>query len=553
MLDLPLLRSPRRRPIILLMVGVLLLPAFVLSALALSLLGQFDSLGRRSWSDYGEYLAVLTLDDTEHELWSEEQRLMVAIRANPPEDVPAVPGLLAELSTLPAYRFVYCVQPDSMIIFPATATWEERSAAPVLRSLPQVHAVLVSDGLGPAPLHHLAGEDRGEPFQVTYFTLHSWAGELLGAVVLIWDLGYMKHTVLPALLARGPSEDKSVFRAGYLRDHVAVCLVDEAGEIAFATRSQPGADLIAAQPFSRFLPFWRVGIQLEDREYKAWVRSVRTTHLALIGGMLGIILLGGVFLLRWINRELEAAERSSRFVSSVSHELKTPIALIRLYAETLEMGRVRDESRAREFLQVISREAQRLTHLINNVLDIARLDAGRKTYNFAEADLVKIVTDTLDAYRYQFDTGGFVIDRHVDPGPLTARVDPEAITRALLNLLDNAVKYSNGATDIAVSLRRHGRHAVLSVRDHGIGIPATEQEHIFELFYRVEGGMVQGVKGSGLGLTLVKHIAEAHGGRVQVKSKPDEGSTFAIELPLAAPSSPQASDLPPVTEIHGGR
>jgi signal transduction histidine kinase len=236
----------------------------------------------------------------------------------------------------------------------------------------------------------------------------------------------------------------------------------------------------------------------------------------------------------------------------VSHELKTPIALIRLYAETLEMGRVRDESRAREFLQVISREAQRLTHLINNVLDIARLDAGRKTYNFAEADLVKVVTDTLEAYRYQFDAGGFVIERRIDPGPLTARVDPEAITRALLNLLDNAVKYSNGATDIAVSLRRHGRHAVLSVRDHGIGIPAAEQEHIFELFYRVEDGLVQGVKGSGLGLTLVKHIAEAHGGRVQVKSKPDAGSTFTIELPLAAPSSPQASESPPMTEIHGG-
>jgi signal transduction histidine kinase len=540
MLDFPILRSPRRRSLVLLVVGVLVVPAILLSVLALSLLGRLETLGRRSWSDYGQYLAELSIEHAEHELWSEEQRLMVAIRANPPENLDAVPDLLTQLSANPAYQFVYCVLPDSTLIFTANATWQKRTEAAVLRSLGPAWGALGSDAEGPAPLHHLAGDDRGHPFQVTYFTLRSWQNELLGAVVLIWDLGHLKTVVLPGLFAAGPPGGKAIFRAGYLRDHIAVSVIDEEGQVLFESRAQPGADLIAAQPFRRFLPFWRVGISLEDREYKAWVRSIRTTHIALIAGMLFVILLGGVFLLRWIDREIEAADQRSRFVSSVSHELKTPIALIRLYAETLELGRVADPERAREFLQTISREAQRLTHLVNNVLDISRIDAGHRTYSLVETDLARVVGETLDAYRYHLDEQGIAVIRHLDPGPLVARLDPEAITRALLNLLDNAVKYSNGAREIEVSLRQQGRSALLAVRDHGLGIPAGEQERIFDLFYRGNDLIVQQVKGSGLGLTLVQHIVAAHGGRVHLRSRPGEGSTFTIEMPVAEGTSSPA-------------
>ncbi len=533
MLDLPILRSPRRRSLILLVVGVLLLPAILLSVLALSLLDRLESLGRRSWSDYGEYLAELSIDHAENELWTEEQRLMVAIRANPPESPAEVPALLTQLTAIPAYQLVYCVLPDSTLIFPERATWQERTDAAVLRSLGPAWASLTEDAHGPAPLRRLAGDDRGRPFQVTYFTMRSWQRELLGTVVLIWDLRHCADVVLPGLFAAGPPGGKAIFRAGYLRDHVSVSVIDERGAVLFESRSQPGADLIAAQPFRRVLPFWRVGVSLEDHEYKAWVRSIRTTHVALIAGMVFVILLGSIFLLRWMDREIEAAEQKSRFVSSVSHELKTPIALIRLYAETLELGRVADPERSREFLQVISREAQRLTHLINNVLDISRIDAGRGTYNLTETDLVQVVAETLDAYRYHLDEQGIAVHRQFDPGPLVARCDPEAITRALLNLLDNAIKYSNGERQIEVTLRRQGRSALLAVSDHGAGIPPSEQDRIFDLFYRANDAIAQGVKGSGLGLTLVKHIAAAHGGRVHLRSRPGEGSTFTIELPIA--------------------
>jgi signal transduction histidine kinase len=516
-------------------VGVLVVPAVLLSALALSLLKQLESLGSRSWSEYGAYLAELSINHGEKELWDEEQRLMVATRADPPESMADIPGLLAELGRNPAHQLAFFVRPDHNVVFPPEATWQERTEAPVLRALDPVYEALELEAQGPAPLHNFSGDDRGNPYQVTYFTLRSWQDEILGAVVLVWDLGYMKEVVLPRIFARGPPSGKEVFRAGYLRDHITICLMDEHGELIFENQPQLEADLIAEKPFSRVLSFWRLGVRLEDREFRAWIRNFRTTHLFLIGGMLFVIFLGGILILRWINREIELAELKSHFVANVSHEIRTPIALIRLYAETLELGRVKTPAQMREYLQVISRETQRLTHLINNVLDMSRIDAGRKTYNFAQGDLGQIVHDTLESYDHQLGQQGFQVARRIEPGRLPANLDPEAITQALINLLDNAVKYSNGAQEkeIEVSLERRGNRALISVRDRGMGIPEEEQERIFDLFYRVNDRRVHGVKGSGLGLTLVQHIVGAHGGKVQVSSEPGAGSTFTIELPLS--------------------
>jgi len=528
-----MVRSLRSRSLTLLVIGALVVPAILLSVLAFFLLGQFESLGRRSWSEYGQYLAELSIAHAEQKLWNEEQRLMLVMRADPPESAAALTERLSILAaTHPMYRLVFLARPDGALSFPPETTWEARTEAAVLRALEPVNEALGREAQGPTPIEHLAGEDRGHPFQVTYFILRSWAGELLGVVVLVWDLGYVKEVVLPQILAQGPPAGKAAFHAGYLREHIALCLIDERGEVLFESRPQPGAGLIAVQPFKRVLTFWRLGIRLQDREYQAWIRRVRTTHMALIGGMLVVIGLGGVLALRWIHREIELARLKSRFVSDVSHDLKTPIALIRLYAETLELGRVRDPERAQEFLQVISREAKRLTHLINNVLDMSRIEAGRKSYSFAEGDLGQIVRETLEAYRYQFDQQGVKVARQLEPGPLPARLDPEAMTQALINLLDNAIKYSNGSKEIEVTLRRQGDQALLSVRDRGIGIPPHEQERIFDLFYRVNNDVVQRVRGSGLGLTLVRQIVEAHGGRVEVKSRPGEGSVFTVVLPL---------------------
>jgi signal transduction histidine kinase len=229
------------------------------------------------------------------------------------------------------------------------------------------------------------------------------------------------------------------------------------------------------------------------------------------------------------------AKLKSDFVANVSHELRTPLALIRLYAETLELGRISAKEKYQEYFRIIREESERLTALINNILDFSRIEAGRKEYEFKETDLAELVHSTLESYRFQIQQNGFAFEENISGDIPPVNVDREAIARSLLNLVNNALKYSKDDKYIGVSLYSSNGSVNLEVRDHGIGIPAHEQEKIFEKFYRCGDPLVHNVKGSGLGLSLVRHIARAHGGEVLVESHPQKGSKFTIALPLAFP------------------
>jgi signal transduction histidine kinase len=229
------------------------------------------------------------------------------------------------------------------------------------------------------------------------------------------------------------------------------------------------------------------------------------------------------------------AKLKSDFVANVSHELRTPLALIRLYAETLELGRISAKEKYQEYFRIIREESERLTALINNILDFSRIEAGRKEYEFKETDLGELVRSTLESYRFQIQQNGFAFEENISGDIPPVNVDREAIARSLLNLVNNALKYSKDDKYIGVSLYRSNGAVNLEVRDHGIGIPAHEQEKIFEKFYRCGDPLVHNVKGSGLGLSLVRHIARAHGGEVLVESHPQKGSKFTIALPLIFP------------------
>jgi signal transduction histidine kinase len=259
-------------------------------------------------------------------------------------------------------------------------------------------------------------------------------------------------------------------------------------------------------------------------------RIARTSYITLAA--LSLILGVGLFLTyRNISREMALARLKSDFVSNVSHELRTPLSLIRLYAETLEMGRLTSAEKHREYYTIIRKESERLTSLINNILDFSRIEAGRKEYDFRETDLRELVHNTLDSYRYQIEQNGFIFEEKVDDVP-PMRVDREAMSRSLLNLVNNALKYSQDRKYIGVNLYRQNGEVKLEVVDHGIGIPDQEQNKIFEKFYRVGDPLVHNTKGSGLGLSLVRHIVQAHGGQVYVDSTPGRGSKFTITLPL---------------------
>ena len=269
---------------------------------------------------------------------------------------------------------------------------------------------------------------------------------------------------------------------------------------------------------------------------------VRTAFLIL--GALSLLMGGGMLLAyRNVARELALAKLKSDFVSNVSHELRTPLALIRLYAETLELGRIANLGKRQEYYEIIRKESERLTSLINNILDFSRIESGKKEYSFRETDVADLVRSTLESYRFEIEQNGFQFEQKIDNDLPQVYVDREAISRSLLNLVNNAVKYSGAEKYLGVNLYRHNGGVNLEVVDHGIGISAKEQPKIFEKFYRVSDPMVHDTKGSGLGLSLVRHVVQAHGGEVAVESEPGHGSKFIITLPVQTGEMQQAKGL----------
>jgi len=297
-----------------------------------------------------------------------------------------------------------------------------------------------------------------------------------------------------------------------------------------------GGEAEVERPMEAVFPGLILGMKLRGTTLAAlgehWV------HISfLILGGLSFLLAGGIFLTyRNVSKEMALARLKSDFVSNVSHELRTPLALIRLYAETLELGRLTGPSKHQEYYSIIRKESERLTALINNILDFSRIEAGRKEYDFRETDMCELVRNTLESYRYQIEQNGFTFEEKIAEVP-PLNVDREAMARSLVNLVNNALKYSQDRKHIRVNLYREDGTVKLEVVDQGIGIPANEQHRIFEKFYRVGDPLVHNTKGSGLGLSLVQHIARAHGGDVVVERTPGAGSKFTITLPLGWPQS----------------
>jgi signal transduction histidine kinase len=203
-----------------------------------------------------------------------------------------------------------------------------------------------------------------------------------------------------------------------------------------------------------------------------------------------------------------------------------------MFAETLRMGRARDETMRNEYLETISNESERLTRLLNNVLDFSKIEHGQKRYNFRQACVADTVRSAAHTMRYPLSQEGHQLQVDLGETFSDIRIDPDALEQAILNLLANAMKYSPQGSEIDLRLGRQDGHAVIQVIDRGVGIPSEQLTQIFEKFYRVPARENERVPGTGLGLTLVEHIADAHGGHTEVTSTVGQGSTFSIHLPL---------------------
>jgi signal transduction histidine kinase len=314
-----------------------------------------------------------------------------------------------------------------------------------------------------------------------------------------------------------------------------VAVVDRDGRSVWSREPLSGAEAILTIPFREGLPGWRIALyRPPGGSPRETVRRQVMLFTMAFGLLLATIAVGVVLTWRLVRRETEMARLKADFVANVSHDLKTPLSVIRMFAETLELGRVRDDETRREYYRVMTQESERLSRLIENVLDFSRIEGGRRVYARRPLAVEPLVRDTLEAFSYPLAQQGFKVEVDVAAGLPEVAIDGEAIAQAVANLIDNAIKYSGERKTLRVTVGIEDGRLAISVADEGIGIPREEQERIFEKFYRAGPSETQSRRGSGVGLALVRHIVDAHGGDVRVESRPGEGSRFTIRLPLVA-------------------
>lgn len=313
---------------------------------------------------------------------------------------------------------------------------------------------------------------------------------------------------------------------------MAITISDDNSHVLYSNGAAQNGYLLESN-FDRPFSSWRASVglkntNLEDLARDSFLHSVGASFLVLV------FLLGGIALtIRATDREARLAQAKSNFVANVSHELKTPLSLLSLFSEILELGRVKNEEKKIEYYRIIRHESLRLNKMIDNILDFSKIEAGRKTYNFAEGDMAEVIENVLSSYRYQITNSGFDIQTNIQPDLPPVLIDRDAMAQAISNLLDNGIKYSGEVKQLSITTETVRSDLSIEIADHGIGIPRAEQAKIFEKFYRVGNGLVHDVKGSGLGLSLVKHIIEAHQGTISVESEVGKGSRFTILLPHA--------------------
>jgi two-component system phosphate regulon sensor histidine kinase PhoR len=364
--------------------------------------------------------------------------------------------------------------------------------------------------------HHYDRGPFGEPFLLSY-EKKQLDGKTF-YVVVEDDLNHLINFMIPQF---------------FLGSRFLYQVVNEKGDIVQGWMFKYDADVLAVEtPFIDTLDHWHLRIAERDDSAEKTVRRKRIIDSLLLGGAVAIILLGLGLLAIAIRRERRSNELKSDFISNVSHELKTPLAIISMFGEMLANGKTKSAEQSTEYAEIIWRESVRLGRLIDNVLDFAKIERGMGVYEFAESDVVEVVERATDLATRRLQAANMSLEAHIGEDIPHIQLDANAFTLAVLNLVDNAIKYAADGKKIELSLSRQDDRVVLAIKDFGPGIPVDEQTRIFERFYRAKEMRLKPIRGSGIGLALVQHIARAHGGDVTVQSTPGNGATFQLWLPI---------------------
>jgi len=359
-------------------------------------------------------------------------------------------------------------------------------------------------------------------FLICYSRLRDISSDQFFYAGFCWNLDDLKNEKIPEIAS-------ALERASGIQ----VRLIDEDQPNNLLSENNGNTRDAVSVTFRQF-PFpWRFVVTpgtLEDLRTTGIRENI--LHGVLVVLIIGLISLAASLVVRDISRESETIRHKTDFVENISHELKTPLTLIRLYGEILRDKKTLPEDDRHEASEVIIGESERLSQMIDNVLDFSRIERGEKEFNMKTDHLAGVIKETLESYRDHLEKKGFRIREEIQNDLQPMVFDREAMASVLINLITNAVKFSPERKEVSVRLFRREDEAVLQVEDKGIGIAKKEMNKIFERFYRVKKMAYSDSKGTGLGLTIIKHITEAHHGKIEVESQPGKGSTFSVILPV---------------------
>ena len=419
--------------------------------------------------------------------------------------------LRGEFQTLGAEEAEQRKRTERMIVF-------EQGAAPALKA-----KIAGGPEASNPPFARLALDIGNLPYLVSIERPTARAGNASDTAwgILIDAERLTKDVLRPALLDHFPSGGTSWAVKG------------KDGSVMLASEN-PSAGLVTFRTnFVSNTPDWTLEFhQPPPRLIKTFLLSRRGLYSFVFLLIAGILIFGLVLTIRSVSHELELARMKSDFVSTVSHEFKSPLTSIRQLAEMLQSGRVPSEERRQKYYDVLLEQSERLALLTDNILSLAKIEEGRAEFAFETMDISVLLTEVVTSIRERVRHEGFDISLDVEGALPLLAVDRTALSQALTNLIDNAIKYSGDSRKISVSARLEEQAVVIAVQDFGVGIKKEDIDKVFERFYRGGDELTRTVKGSGLGLTLVREIVAAHRGKVHVESEPGKGSVFSIRLPL---------------------
>lgn len=341
---------------------------------------------------------------------------------------------------------------------------------------------------------------------------------LLGAKI---NTGYLKEEILSKII-----EDIQ------LNKNTNITISDLSGKI-FLGKINPLKELTTVtELFENNFPPWRIQVFRSKTGSLGIIDIRKSFYFWTIITLIIVLIFGSTLIVRTVSHEMEVLKIKSDFVSSVSHEFKTPLTSIKALVERLKEGKVKDPEKMDHYFSVISHNADKLTKLVKNILDFSKIEEGKREYEFVETNVAQLAIQQVKAFQKEEIQKDIKIQTHIDTDIPLLSLDKDAFSQALNNLLDNALKFSPAGKEISVRVRKEPENVLIEIKDKGIGIPQEEMDKIFDKFYQGRSALKQSVKGTGLGLTLVKHTVEAHRGRISVKSKVGQGSTFSLIFPI---------------------